>query len=412
MATLTRSIAWVMLAGAAFACSCGSSEQDSAYPHDNGGSGGGLADGSAGGDAKPGIDSGVGGSVAGCQPPCAPSQLCSVKGTCIEAGTCLADGDCAEGMKCDLADASVGTCVPGGDCGAQQLEVEPVPSNLLIVLDRSCSMTKLVGTKSKWELSVTALDTVIANFKAKLRFGLILFPDLTAPDCGESTIPIPVGDQAGDAVTALLDKSMSTKKPADWYPGNPCVTPIDSALVLAKSEPAFTDATRQSYVLLVTDGQQTACGTTVAAREAAGIQTIGELLQSKVPTFVIGFGSEVDPDQLNKCAEAGGVPNTVGTTKYYDAQDAASLDQALAAIAAKAALSCTLELKTVPPDPSKIYVFFDKQDATRDPNHLNGWDYDAATNRIIFYGKACDDLKNGVVTKVDVVFGCKQAPVN
>lgn len=357
------------------------------------------------------FDSGKGGTtVGGCQPACTAPQFCSAANKCIDQGTCAHNSDCGQGMECDLATSK---CVPGGGCGAEVLAADPVPPNLLIVLDRSCSMTKLVGGTSKWELSVKALDLAIANTKAKLRFGLILFPDLTAPDCGESKIPIPVSDQAADEITALLDKTLVTKKPADWYPGNPCVTPIDSALTLATTETSFTDPTRQSYVLLVTDGKQTACGTNVASREAAAIATIGDLYNGKkVPTFVLGFGDEVDPAHLNACAEAGGVP-AAGATKYYDAQDAASLDAALKAIADKASLSCTIELKSVPPDPEKLYVFYNKTtEATRDKTHTNGWDYDPATHRIVFYGQACEDLKNGTVTRVDVVFGCNQPPVN
>ena len=44
----------------------------------------------------------------------------------------------------------------------------------------------------------------------------------------------------------------------------------------------------------------------------------------------------------------------------------------------------------------------------RDPTHMNGWDYDPATNQITFYGPACDALKAGTVTDVDIVFGCDE----
>jgi hypothetical protein len=354
----------------------------------------------------------MGGATIGCSPACVAPQTCSVVAKCIEPGTCLADGDCGTGMKCEVMPGEPGACVPGGDCGAQAMAADPVPSNLLIVLDRSCSMNTAVAGKTKWQHAVAAIDTLVANYKTKLRFGLILFPDLTAPACGLSGIPIPVSDTAADDVTALLDKTLVTKKVADWYPGDPCVTDIDQGLATAATEPALADTTRQNYVLLVTDGRQTACGTTVAAREAACVKTIADMKAKNVSTFVLGFGSAVDPEHLNDCALAGGVPNA-GATKYFDAQDAATLDQALATIAAQAALSCTIELQDTPPDPSKLYVFFDKTtEATRDPTHTNGWDYDPATNRITFYGKACSDLKDGTVKKIDVVFGCKQPPVN
>jgi hypothetical protein len=34
---------------------------------------------------------------------------------------------------------------------------------------------------------------------------------------------------------------------------------------------------------------------------------------------------------------------------------------------------------------------------------MSGWDYDAATNQVIFYGQSCEDLKNGVVNDIDIV---------
>jgi hypothetical protein len=37
---------------------------------------------------------------------------------------------------------------------------------------------------------------------------------------------------------------------------------------------------------------------------------------------------------------------------------------------------------------------------------MNGWLYDPTTNTIVFYGAACDQLRDGTVMDVDVVLGC------
>jgi hypothetical protein len=127
----------------------------------------------------------------------------------------------------------------------------------------------------------------------------------------------------------------------------------------------------------------------------------------KVPTFVLGFGSGVDPDQMNIFADAGGVP-AGDPTKYYDASDQASLDAALDAIANKT-LGCTFTLDDTPPNPDEIFVFFDNVDKVgQDPTHGMGWDYDPANNQITFYGAECDKLKAGDVTDIDIVFGCDE----
>jgi hypothetical protein len=44
----------------------------------------------------------------------------------------------------------------------------------------------------------------------------------------------------------------------------------------------------------------------------------------------------------------------------------------------------------------------------RDPSHQDGRDYDPATQTVTFYGTACDDLKAGKVTDLDIVFGCPE----
>ena len=46
----------------------------------------------------------------------------------------------------------------------------------------------------------------------------------------------------------------------------------------------------------------------------------------------------------------------------------------------------------------------------RDPTHMSGWDYDPATNRVTFYGPACDSIQSGEVETVSIVFGCPELP--
>lgn len=385
------------------ACS-GSTEDSTAAPGSNGGSGGTSGvDGSAGSSATGGSGGaiGEGGVATTCTPACEAPQVCSVAKLCIDPGTCADPGDCQEGMTCDPATS---TCIPGGACGSQEAKAEVVPPNLLIVLDRSCSMRKLVGTETKWQIAVGALDYLTTQFDAKIRFGLTLFPDTVTPDCKQDTIPIPVAAGTESAIQTLLDASLATTDKN--YPDGPCVTNIDTAMTQAATEPALDDAERQSFVLLITDGKQAGCS--AAGGDQGTTQAITDLYQTRgVPTFVVGFGSEVDPAQMDIFAEAGGVPSADPTAKYYKAEDQASLQAAFDAIASQT-LSCVYSLDAPPDDPDKIYVFFDNtEEIGRDPSHQDGWDYDPATNQVTFYGAACDALKAGTVTDLDIVLGCK-----
>ncbi len=394
-----------LLLACLLAPSCGSSESDEAGPQNTAGSAG-----SAGSNLDASADTWVTSDAAGdtgiaigCTPPCKSPQICSVTNVCIDPGTCLADGDCQGGMECDPATK---TCVPGGGCFAQEAKVEAVPPNLLIVIDRSCSMTSLVNGVTKWTIAVGALGKLTADFDGKIRFGLTLFPDIEEPQCAQGAIPIAVGAGKESAINDLLTKSLVKADP--YFPDGPCVTNIDTAMQQAATEPALDDPERDSFVLLVTDGKQAGCN--AAGGDTGTTQIITDLFQKRgVGTFVIGFGAGVDPAQMNIFAEAGGVPTADPTTKFYLAEDQASLDSALQTIATKT-LSCVMNLDQPPSDPSKIFVFFDNtKEVPQDATHKEGWDYDSATNQVTFYGTACKDLKEGKVTDVDVVFNCKQA---
>ncbi len=357
----------------------------------------GQGDASVTGDGTtPGDDGGI---SIGCKPACTGTQFCSITNTCIEKGTCAADGDCAPGMKCDASRK----CIPGGDCGSQKAGATAIPPNMLITLDRSCSMTGMVGGSTKWQVAVKALNTMLTSYTAKIRFGLILFPDIETDKCTQGAIPFEPAVGNEPKISAMLTSALKAADPL--FPDGPCVTNIDTAIDQASKSTALKDATRGNYVLLVSDGAQAGCN--VAGGDAGTEKMIGDLLAKGVKTAVIGFGAGVDGAQLDKFAVAGGMPAT-GASKYYKAEDAASLDKALAAIAG-AALGCTYKLDKTPDDPTKIFVFFDgTKEVPRDG--ANGWTYDPATNSVTFHGTACSALKADMVKTLDIVLGCKTTP--
>ncbi|HVK69601.1 MAG TPA: VWA domain-containing protein, partial [Polyangium sp.] len=348
-----------------------------------------------------GGSAGAGAGSFGCNPVCVAPQTCSAAGTCIDPGKCAVASDCSAGMKCDGATK---TCVPGGDCGTQEAKVETIPPNMLLVLDRSCSMTALVGNVTKWDIAVAAINKMTTDYTGKIRFGLTLFPDLVTPNCQQAAIPIPVGPDNETAIQELLTAALV--KADKYFPDGPCVTNIQTAVTQSTTEPAFNNTDRDSYAVLITDGKET-CGS-----DATTEMEIKNLFETRgIPTFVIGFGAGIDPAQMNKFASAGGVP-AAGANQYYDASDQASLELALATIAKKT-LSCAYTLDTVPPNPSEIYVFFDNTtEVSRDDTKTDGWTYDAGKNQVVFYGPACDSLKNGVVMDLDIVLGCQEPTPN
>jgi len=362
----------------------------------------------AGGDASAASSTSTvssGSSMATCSPPCPMGEFCSVTGACIADGSCGGDGDCkTPGTICDQA---MHVCVPGG-CASEEIPLMPVAPNLLITLDRSCSMNKPpVGAMgpTKWQIASMAIDALTAKFKGQIRFGITLFPErftVPANDCLQTAaIPVQVGPNNESAIQMVLADPT-------YAPGNPCVTNIDTAMAQASMDPGLMDMTRSDYVVLVTDGAQSAsCGGSGA--DPKTIASITALAQQGVHTFVIGFGGAVDAPALTSFADAGLEVNPKAPPDYYDASDQASLDAAFQAIASKT-LGCVFKLDKTPADPNLIYAFFDGMGVPRDPTHMNGWDYDMATNEITFYGMACADLKAGKVMKIQIAYGCDMPP--
>lgn len=292
-----------------------------------------------------------------------------------------------------------------GACGSEAIALEVVAPNLLIVLDRSCSMKIKAGAKSKWAIAVAALNTLLAKHAKQIRFGLTLFPDTTGASCKQDAIPVPPEAATGPTIQALLTAALSPSDPN--HPNGPCVTNIDTGMQQAAAAPALDDPGRPGFALLISDGGQALCAE--AGGDAGTTETISELRKRGVSTFVVGFGSAVDGKQLNLFADAGGKPSGDPSVRYFKAEDEAGLDAALATIA-RQAVGCVLHLKKVPASLDQLHVFFDKQPVARDPAHLDGWDYDAAKNLLSFYGKACGELERGAVSGVDVVYGCKKPP--
>ncbi|MCS6911675.1 MAG: vWA domain-containing protein [Myxococcales bacterium] len=337
-----------------------------------------------------------GGPGTGCDACMAPQTCSKAAPVCIEPGTCAGDADCEPGTICGMAQDGRRICVVGGRCGGQEAMAEAVPPNLLVVLDRSCSMRDRVGNRSKWEIAVAAIQTLTTQFRNRIRFGLTLFPDRMGNSCTQESFPVPVGPGKEMQIQSLLAAALNTNDPN--YPNGPCVTNIDTAMDQASREPAFMDASRQSFTLLVTDGMQAGCN--AAGGDAGTTSIINNLRNRRVRTFVVGFGGGVDAAQLNAFAMAG------GTNMFYRAEDQMTLERALSSIASQT-LGCDYQLMQSPPNPQQIYVFFDNTvRVPRDPARRNGWDYDEGRNRVIFYGAACDELTSGRVKDLDIVFGC------
>ncbi|MCP4445091.1 MAG: VWA domain-containing protein [Myxococcales bacterium] len=305
------------------------------------------------------------------------------------------------------ADASI---FADASCGAQTAEIPLIelgdPPDLLIVLDRSGSMTLPPGFPisfgaSKWDIMENAIENITNTYNNNIRFGVASFPsddDICGVTPG-ADVSIDIGN--APAVNAW----MGSHSPD----GN---TPAHLALQNASSIYSGLAANPGGqYVLFATDGAPNCGGTPVDPDTGSADQTVAAvtaLNAQGVGTYVLGFGSVLglDTGVLNDAAIAGGHPKPGGPPHYYHADDAQSLDAALMAIAGGIVEpSCSFDVTETPPDPDLVTVTIEGTPVPRDAAHNNGWDYHPDANTITFFGAACASVQEGE-TSVSFVFGC------
>lgn len=345
--------------------------------------------------------------TSGCS-SCGPQEFCSTQDSCIPLGTCLGDGDCsADGYVCEA-----GACQPGGECGAEIFDLEAVPPNILILLDRSCSMPDcqkygLVANCynnsgfDKWEAAVVAINELTEGYRGRVRWGLDLFPNTGGIACVQEQATIAVGDARETEIQQLLTAALDVSHP--MFPNNPCVTNILGVLEAAGSDAAFTDAGHEPFVVLITDGEEFNCGDREANHTQA-VAVVEDLAGRGIQTVVVGFGDGVVPDKLNDLAVAGARPNPDPGLDYYQASDAQGLLDTLSGVV-QGAVGCTVALDGEPPNVDKLFVFIGDQPVER--GTADGYDFDPMTNQVVFNGAACEAVRRGD-QPVQVGFGCPQ----
>ena len=264
-----------------------------------------------------------------------------------------------------------------------------IPPDIMLVMDRSLSMTNDVndktctgatgnngncGANSKWELMVPPLDQVITDTDGKVNWGMFYLGDEPA-QCGVATAPVvPVAAMNATAITTSL-----TGNQFNGQTGTPTRRAIQGAVSyltgLADMNPKF--------LLLANDGQPNcATANSLNTDDSAGTQqAVADALTAGIPTFVVGIGNTGAAATLNQVAIAGGRPQTGGATWYYQVNDAAALSSALGTIVGQAA-SCSFNIGPAPADTTTkgLGVF---GDGTPDPD---GYD-----QRLVVQGCQHDD---------------------
>ncbi len=325
-------------------------------------------------------------------------------------------------------------------CGASPFGAEPVKVNMLVLLDRSGSMTGMFAGTDRWSATKTSLGTALSAVQQDISFGLQLFPAVgdkcDMPGASDPlTVPLAAGSETVPAITAALEAAA---------PGGG--TPTGAALARALSYFEGTVLEGERYVLLVTDGgpgcnSALSCGAASCmvhmegrcevapvaaccssnccdpAKGGMGAQlnclddtaTLGQiqaLRTAGISTFVVGIpGSETFASNLNAFAVAGGVPNA-GATSYFAVDAPAALTTVLSAITKSLVTSCRLQLASVPPALNQLNVKVEGEIIPR--GGADGWDLDESTSppTVVIQGASCTRIESMGVKSVEVVYGC------
>ncbi len=313
---------------------------------------------------------------------CPVGNYCCSTSACVAWAVCCSHADCPEGFAC----ADFGGFCGVGDlgCGLEELSVDPVAPNMLIMLDRSSSMADRIGGRRKWDIAVESLTDTLPDFDGRVRVGLMMFPG-PAAGCQVGQIDVDIADDNGDEVAAAL-------------PANPLrTTPLGASLLEAGDYSGLDDLDRGNFVLAITDGSDSCGGNAVTATATLYDDN------PRIQVFPVGFGSLVNDAVLTDMADEAGTSRP-GDPPYWLADSEAELSDAITEII-YSVIPCDFVLDGNPPVADKIYAFLDETQVPKDDAHVEGFDYDAATNTVTFYGNACDDVRSDE-RRIRVVFGC------
>lgn len=138
---------------------------------------------------------------------------------------------------------------PDGGCGSTAIPTTRVPGSLLIVFDRSGSMSTEVGsgTSTRWDLATAGINSVLGGISDELSAGLMLFPD--DGDCGVDATPVvPVAPLSTSRMPIM--NALGATGPG----GN---TPAFAALLAGYDYLDTLSSPGQRGIVLVSDGGET-----------------------------------------------------------------------------------------------------------------------------------------------------------
>ncbi len=299
--------------------------------------------------------------------------------------------------------ANTGSSIDAKTCGEMAFNLQRSPAQILVVLDRSGSMTQMVTgiPNSKWDNVTAALNDTLTATNAAVEWGLKVFPKPGpgAEGCVVADgVDVPIAPMNAMAITGAI--SAVTERPINNAGSTPTTVAVTKATDYLKS----LATTTPKYMVLATDGQPNCANGFNGDDPVGAVNAIQTAAAAGFHTFVVGIatmGSAADIT-LNNMAMAGMEPRT-GDPKYYPISSRADLVATLGLITGQVT-NCVFPLTQPPPATGDVTVKVNGMALPRDPSHAQGWDLTG--NAVQVYGAACDQLKGGAGDKIEIVYGC------
>lgn len=322
------------------------------------------------------------------------------------------------------------------NCGKLDLKTETKtvlrPGNVMIIYDRSGSMSADWNGAPKYEAAGNALVAAIMPLKDQLTVGSVFFPSagmdmMNCPDgcnvanplhwipgpgacclntfaggCGVSTI-----DQPDQINFGTADKFISGL-PMQWNIGAAAGTPLGDGVKRAAEAISGQMFKDPLIVIVMTDGEPN-CNTD----PQMVLDQISAWKMASIPTYVVGLpGAQAAADVLNSIAMAG------GTDKYIDPKDPQELEarlrDAISTTVRAGFESCTFKLDPKADAPEKLHLIVTQagkeSDVPRDLSKSAHWKINSDGNEVELEGQLCDMAKDGTFEGVRFVYGCVDVP--